>query len=311
MDPSTLVLVSEAILSLYPILIRTLPTTLMTQWFARFLVFPVLAYALSSTQEVPSLSSLLLRPSTLFGGLVNLVHIAASYVSFALLPAGTALSLFYTYPLWNLLAGWLFFDEGLSAQTLVLVAVAMIGVWLLTIDKATEKAQPVDKAQPVTPLRPPLTPPSPLAMNHTTGIAAAVLAALTETLLYVFVRKTAPLTASTPFRAILQLYPLGLLVLLGAIAYRPAELDLTPSTLLTLVGFNALVGFVGYATRFYTIPKVSTLTFSLLSFVGVVFGYLWGHLFTSDQTTPLSWLGSGLIVIAAFVARYQNDPRHG
>jgi drug/metabolite transporter (DMT)-like permease len=227
---------------------------------------------------------------------VNLVHIAASYVSFALLPAGTALSLFYTYPLWNLLAGWLFFDEGLSAQTLVLVAVAMIGVWLLTRDKAT-----------------PLTPssPSPLAMNHTTGVAAALLAALTETLLYVFVRKTSPLTASTPFRAILQLYPLGLLVLLGAIAYRPAELDLTPSTLLTLVGFNALVGFVGYATRFYTIPKVSTLTFSLLSFVGVVFGYLWGHLFTSDQTTPLSWLGSGLIVIAAFVARYQNDPRHG
>ena len=109
MDPSLLVLASEAILSLYPILIRTLPTTLMTQWLARFLVFPVLAYALSSAQEVPSLSTLLSRPSTLLGGLLNLVHIGASYVSFSLLPAGTALSLFYTYPLFNVIAGWLFF----------------------------------------------------------------------------------------------------------------------------------------------------------------------------------------------------------
>jgi hypothetical protein len=293
MEPSLLVLVSEAILSLYPILIRTLPTTLMTQWLARFLVFPVLAYALSSAQEVPSLSTLLSRPSTILGGLLNLVHIGASYVSFALLPAGTALSLFYTYPLFNVIAGWLFFNEQISPMTLVLLAMAMAGVWLLARESTSSTNTHV-----------PTTPSEPLK-----GVAAALLAALTETLLYVFVRKTTTSTASTPFRAILQLYPLGLLVLVAAIAIRPAEIDLTPSTLLTLFGFNALVGFTGYATRFYTIPKVSTLTFSLLSFVGVVFGYVWGHFFTTDRTTPLSWLGSGLIVLTAFIARYQKDPR--
>ena len=306
MDPSALVLFSEATLSLYPILIRTLPTTLFTQWFARFLTFPVLAYLLASSRDIPSLSSLfalLLRPSTFFAGLLNLVHIGASYVSFSLLPAGVALSLFYTYPLFNVLAGSIVFGEALSVFTFTLLAIALFGVWLLS----REQAPPAPLA---TPAPPPTLLPTPLLSSlspSTMGIIAALVAALTETLLYVFVRWTAVKEASTPFTAILQLYPIGLLVLLAFIGINPSILDLRPHILLPLFGFNALIGFIGYATRFYTIPKVSTLVFSLLSFVGVLFGYLWGHWFTSDRITPMSLLGSGLIVVSAFLARYQNQ----
>lgn len=300
MDPSALVLISEATLSLYPILIRTLPTTLFTQWFARFLTFPVLAYLLVSSRDIPSLSSLfalLLRPSTFFAGLLNLVHIGASYVSFSLLPAGVALSLFYTYPLFNVLAGSLVFGEPLSFFTLTLLAIALFGVWLLSREQAT----PAPLAIPAPSILP-LSPVSP----STTGIIAALVAAFTETLLYVFVRWTAIKEASSPFTAILQLYPIGLMVLLAFIGMNPSTLDLRPRILLPLFVFNAFIGFIGYAIRFYTIPKVSTLVFSLLSFVGVLFGYLWGHWFTSDRITPHSLLGSGLIVVSAFLARYQN-----
>jgi drug/metabolite transporter (DMT)-like permease len=268
MDPSVLVLVSEAILSLYPILIRTVPTTLTTQWFARFLTFPVLAYIFSSSRDLPSLSSLLFRPSTLLAGLLNLV-----------------------------LAGWVFFGEEITAGMLFLLALAMVGVGLvakesLASGRGGEGGEGGEER------------------GGPKGIIAALLAALTETLLYVFVRWTSTPTTASPFRAILQLYPLGLLVLLFAIGLSPATLDITPSTLLTLFGFNALVGFTGYAARFYAIPRVSTFVFSLLSFVGVLFGYVWGHWFTSDKTTPLSWLGSGLIAVTAFMVRYQKDPRH-
>lgn len=294
MDPSVLVLVSEAILSLYPILIRTVPTTLTTQWFARFLTFPVLAYVFSSSRDLPSLSSLLFRPSTLLAGLLNLVHIGVSYLSFSLLPAGIALSLFYTYPLLNVLAGWVFFGEEITAGMLFLLALAMVGVGLVAKESlASERKEEGREGR-----------------GGPKGIIAALLAALTETLLYVFVRWTSTPTTASPFRAILQLYPLGLLVLLFAIGLSPSTLDITPSTLLTLFGFNALVGFTGYAARFYAIPRVSTFVFSLLSFVGVLFGYVWGHWFTSDKTTPLSWLGSGLIAVTAFMVRYQKDPRH-
>ena len=126
---------------------------------------------------------------------------------------------------------------------------------------------------------------------------------MTETLLYVFVRWNKQAAAS-PFYTILQLYPVGLLAIVLSLAVKPTMLDLNPRHLLYLFGFNATIGFIGYASRFYAIPKVPTLVFSLLSFVGVLFGYLWGHLFTADKTHPIAWLGSALIVFSAFVVRY-------
>jgi drug/metabolite transporter (DMT)-like permease len=285
-SPTLLVLLSEGILSLYPILIKTVPTNLFTQWFARFLVFPLLAFAAGSApQDTP-------RPywtaETVVSGLLNLVHIGSSYLSFSLLPVGIALSLFYLYPIFNVLAGSFFFGESIAPHMFALLLVAFIGVYFLTRRPAKTET--------------PTAEPSTLSI---TGILAALVAALTETLIYVFVRWSKQASAS-PFYAIHRLYPMGLAVLLAAVFVHPSALDLTPSTVLALLGFNALIGFTGYASRFYAIPKVSTLVFSVLSFVGVLFGYLWGHLFTSEETHPLAWLGSGLITFAAFVVRYTH-----
>lgn len=279
LSPTALILVSEGVLSLYPILIKTVPTNLFTQWFARFLVFPVLAFAFGSPADVP-------RPywsfESLAAGLLNLIHIGSSYLSFSLLPAGIALSLFYLYPIFNVLAGT-FFGEPIHFQTIALLLVASMGVYFVTRPASS----------------------SPSVSLSPIGVLAALIAALTETLIYIFVRQNKQAAAS-PFTAVHQLYPVGLLALLLAFVARPSSLDLTPGTALALLGFNGLVGFIGYTSRFYAIPKVSTLVFSMLSFVGVFFGYLWGHWFTTEKTHPLAWLGSGLIAFAAFVARYTS-----
>lgn len=283
--PSILVLLSESILSLYPILIKTVPTNLVTQWFARFLVFPLLALLVGSTKDVPAWST-----TTVMAGLLNMLHIGTSYISFSILPAGIALSLFYLYPLFNVLAGSLFFGETLHIFSIILVILAFIGVYLLSVEPSPTSSQTSSQTQP--------TP-----QSYTIGVVCAVLAALTETLLYVFVRWNKQASAS-PFSTILQLYPMGLIVILLYLIKQPSALDLNPRHLLYLLGFNALIGFTGYATRFYTIPKVPTVVFSLLSFVGVLFGYLWGYLFTADTTRPLAWIGSALIVLSACIVRY-------
>jgi drug/metabolite transporter (DMT)-like permease len=70
------------------------------------------------------------------------------------------------------------------------------------------------------------------------------------------------------------------------------------------LGFNAFLGFTGYLMRFYAIPKISTLTFSLLSFFGVAFGYIWGILFTKDVPNMKGLLGGGLIAGATSLLRY-------
>ena len=71
-----------------------------------------------------------------------------------------------------------------------------------------------------------------------------------------------------------------------------------------LLGFNALIGFTGYLARFFAIPRIPTIIFSLLSFIGVSFGYLWGILFTGDEPTTKAMVGSGLIAVAIGVLRY-------
>ena len=288
-NASILVLLSEGILSLYPILIKTVPTNLVTQWFARFLVFPLLALSVASSKDIPSWSSM-----TVFAGLLNLIHIGTSYLSFSLLPAGIALSLFYLYPLFNVLAGSIFFNEPLTLFSIGLLLVALVGVYLLSMKPSETPSDTPSETPSDTPSDTP---------SYTLGVVCALLAALTETLLYVFVRWNKQASAS-PFYTILQLYPVGLLAIILSLAVKPTMLDLNPRHLLYLFGFNATIGFVGYASRFYAIPKVPTIVFSLLSFVGVLFGYLWGHLFTSDKTYPTAWIGSALIVFSAFVVRY-------
>ena len=91
--------------------------------------------------------------------------------------------------------------------------------------------------------------------------------------------------------------------LLLYLVFNPSKLDTDPKILAPLFGFNSLVGFIGYSVRFYTIPKLPTLIFSLLSFVGVIFGYVWGHMFTVDRPSMMSIIGSAFIVIAVFFVR--------
>jgi drug/metabolite transporter (DMT)-like permease len=62
--------------------------------------------------------------------------------------------------------------------------------------------------------------------------------------------------------------------------------------------FNSLVGFLGYALRFYIIPKVSTVAFSALSFFGVVSAYGLGWLFMGETATTTQIAGAAAIIVS-------------
>jgi drug/metabolite transporter (DMT)-like permease len=131
----------------------------------------------------------------------------------------------------------------------------------------------------------------------------AILAAITETIIFVFVRSNTDAKAS-PFYTINHLYPAGLAMLLLYAIFNKNVVDTTPMNWTKLIGFNALLGFTGYLARFFAIPRIPTIVFSLLSFIGVSFGYLWGILFTGDEPTTKAMVGSGLIAVAIGVLRY-------
>lgn len=273
-----IVIGSEIVLALYPLLIKLVPTNLWTQLLARFLVYTVLAGFLADWSNLhETWFTVAGASSSLFFGCLSLVHVFLSYFAFSRLPSGEAMSLFYTYPIWNLIGASLFFGESFSLTQVALVLISLVGVYFISKKDETDK-NPIDWK----------------------GIAAGLGAALTESLMYFVVRTKSP----NPFYSILQLYPGGLVPLVAGIFLEKAPISTNGSVWLPLLLFNACIGFVGYSLRFYAVPKVKTIVFSLLSFFGVLASFGWGYLFAEETASPTSLFGALLIASAGGATKF-------
>ena len=293
-NPTLAVLYSELVLSLYPILIKSVNTNIFTQILARFLVFPSLALAFGSTYDFKSIwGSPYEAFVSIMNNLLNLGHIASSYTAFKILPVGTAIALFYLYPIFNVLSAAVLFGESLSPLAILLIGIAFVGTYLIATDKA-DKGDKADKA--VKPLDP---------STYKYGVIMAVLAAITETIIFIFVRSSLDAQAS-PYYTVNHLYPAGLAMLLIYGLWHTDVVDTSKLNWMKLLGFNAVLGFTGYISRFYAIPKIPAIVFSLLSFFGVTFGNIWGVLY-GEKATMKSLVGGGLIVGATAVLRYSQS----
>jgi drug/metabolite transporter (DMT)-like permease len=275
--PEITTITSEIVLSLYPILIKVVDTGLDSQMLARTATFATLAFALVSRNQF---LRILETPGLLvFLGLLNLVHIGTSYLAFQDLPAGPAMALFYTYPLWNLIFAWLIQGEAIELGVLPWFGLAFFGS-LLIIRDIKEAFVPDPKQE---------------KEDHTTrGIFAALAAALTEVAIYLVTRAY---DQATPFPLEFQLYGGGLAwLIVGLLATgRSIVSDTRASTWIPLLAFNALIGFIGYSLRFWSVPRLSVSVFSILSFVGVFSAYAFGARFVNEIPSLQSLLGGALI----------------
>ena len=120
--------------------------------------------------------------------------------------------------------------------------------------------------------------------------------------LYIFIKST---NSKSPFTNILQLYTVGFLLLyLYSIWDKFKHIKGSLTQILQIIAFNCCIGFVGYVLRFYSIPRTSTIIFSLLAFVGVLSGYIWGIVFAKERISWLSILGSILITFSVAIKNY-------
>lgn len=277
-----LVLVSEVVLSAYPSLIKLVDASVLFQTGLRMVVFTVLAIGAAITTGSPVAATSLLSPETIYTGLLNLLHVGSSYTAFHQLEGGNAMALFYTYPVWNILgAAWLF-GESISIASIPWVLLALIGA--------------VGLSQPST-------------RNWTAlGVVMALVAALTETGIYLWfkTRKEGETQSpDQPWTKMIQMFGSssvlwGLCVAVAAVLGLLAKntFRISGGGLASILGFNTLVGFMGYALRFYLIPKVSTVVFSALSFFGVVAAYGMGWIFSNEVPSVTQALGAVAIIIA-------------
>lgn len=278
--PEITTVTSEVVLSLYPILIKVVDTGLDSQMIARTLTFAILASVfLTGSQIQKILAAPLLL---LFLGALNLVHIGTSYQAFKDIPAGPAMALFYTYPLFNIFFSWAILGEPLDWNILPLVIVAFIGsLFIIKSIRGYEEFEDTKNDH----------------RNANRGIFCALASALTETAIYIVTRG---MNDSSPFPLMTQLYGGAIPWLLGALLFFKGTIisDTRLSTWLPLIGFNALIGFIGYALRFWSIPNVNVAIFSLLSFIGVFTAYAFGLRFVHEVPTKESLFGGALIASA-------------
>jgi drug/metabolite transporter (DMT)-like permease len=269
------VVFSEVILSLYPILIKIVPTNFDTQLLGRFGVFTFASLLFYTGQKLNLIKML-------FYGTITIFHVIASYAAFSTLSAGTAMALFYTYPIMNVIAGSLFLKESFSPYSFIFLGLGLLGTYILSQEIPTEEVKgekPID-----------------IPKNY--AILAGLLAAFSETLMFLVVRGT---NTINPIDSMLQLYP-GAFILFGlylVLSNKVKSIDNDKRVWKDLTLFNFIIGFIGYAIRFYSINTVSTITFSLLSFIGVLSSYLFGRTFVNEQASTNTYLGAALIAASA------------
>ena len=281
-------IIAEIALALHPILIKQVGVNLPTQLLARLGTYSVLGALFSEPIDRKlSWGSWSTATKSLGFGLMNLIHIGSSYLSYQHLPAGSALALFYTYPFFNILAGVLFLGDSLNLNILPLMALAFLGVVL--ISKYTKDGNGKDHKNPEKDDK-----------NIVIGIVASLISAITETLIFLVAKTGEEPSAWLP---ILKLYPgalLGLFVYMGA---SKASINTEFKNWLPLLLFNVFIGFLGYSLRFFSIPRLPTAIFSILTFIGVAAGYVWGLVYAQEVPSLGALTGAGLITGALGILR--------
>ena len=281
------VLFSELIMASYPILIKAVPTNLWTQMVSRFLVYSVAAFSAviisGNSKQFADIS-----PFTMGGaGLLNLAHIGVSYKAFSELSPGNAMAIFYTYPIWNIIAAWLILGETIPLESIPWVLMALIGMILVV---HPEKGTILDLEKPV-------------------GTLCALLAALTETAIYFYFKLMKEKEGG--FKGLFELYGgAGLWMLpslvAGQLGAKPLglqipKIDFSWKVWVPMILFNLFVGFTGYSLRVNAIPFVSTAVYSMLSFFGVVAAYVFGYMFNGDKPSVMGAVGALMITVANVV----------
>jgi len=284
---SGLAVLAQSLASLYPILIKRVDTNILTQTTVRFVVYPIMALligGLGSFREVTD--SWKAWGILLAAGALNLTHVFSSFTAFDELQAGIAMSIFYTYPFWNLLGARIFLGEPIRGWTLPLFAVALFGTYLIASAAPESTVYKETKGRKAMPLR---------------GIIAAVMAALTETGLYLTVRGS---STNNPFSNVLLLYLGGAALIVAALpAFKTAgqTLDLQLKSLLPTAGFNSTIGFISALLLFFAARHLPAYMYSILAFVGVATAYLYGVAFAQEVPSKRALTGTGLVLGAITV----------
>ena len=68
---------------------------------------------------------------------------------------------------------------------------------------------------------------------------------------------------------------------------------------------NAFIGLSGFLLRFYSVKRLNTKMYALLSYFGIVTAYFYGVIFNKDAITFQKIIGTIFILLPNFIEKYE------
>ena len=293
---SAALVAAESILALTPIAIKKTPLDPVSAIWSRILSSAVLGYLLTGDGVLPRAEW---GTATALGA-TNLVHIASSYEAFRHLPAGQAMSLLYTYPLWNLMFMGTFGGESIAPRNYLFMGIATIGAFLLNMDPGI--------AAPTALIKTP---------NPPWGVFMGLLMAMSESTMVVLLKLVGwrdPAKSVFVVNAGSSVWLAALLVLKQIVdpstvtsASMMSVRTGTPWDVFLLTAFHAVTLFSGYWLRYYAVPRLSTVSYAILSYAGLIASYLFGILFVKETPGWISIIGAAIIVLSGLALQLSKN----
>ncbi len=280
-------LVSESLLSLYPIFVKKISIGIDLQLWTRLITYILISLFFINYSWV---ASNVFTSEAIILAFVNLVHIYSSYEGFMNLDSGVSFSIFNIYPLLILLF------SGITWKFEYFYCI--IGLILFIISNFINKNSTSTNSY------------------FFYGFVMMIISAITEALIYFIVKNIKTdnnwnqLFIAYFFGAILSSLYIFKTYLIDKTDEKEKKEDFNLDDKLNkskefniiLIGLalviNGLIGTIGYWLRFYSIYRLDPSIYSILSFFGIIMAYIYGILFNNESIDLFKLFGTILIIIS-------------
>lgn len=280
LNPAVAMLMSESLLSLYPIFVKKIDLSLIHQVWARLLAYVAMA---SIFVDWSFIGSALFSPDAMLLAAINLSHIFFSYEGFRNLDSGVSFAIFNTYPLMILLIAGVMWNN--------VYLLVLLGLALFVLGEARNEAtKPKKNEESTTHIGDGSEKP-----NFIYGIAMILLAALTEALIYFTIRR---IKTGNHWNHVFLSYLFGFIAITGYLFTTFDFASVLKPRMGLAIGLNGFIGSVAYFLRFFAASNLSASIFAPLAYFGMVMSYVYGMVFNQET---LSWekVAGTLSILAA------------
>lgn len=271
-------ILGESTLSLYPFVIKLFPLSISLHTFIRLLTYLIISLLFTDYSIIKSIGFI----NLLLISFVNIIHISSSYYGFKYLNPSLAQSFFYIYPFINLLLGIIILNESIPIRKFIYLIPITISLYYLYNEKDKSGKQ-----------------------NLNLGIPLILIAALTESIIYILLKKTNII--SNPWNSLGVIYGLSAIIYSTYyLIFKKKELkkyiETKPNELLKVTFINIFIGLFGYILRFFIIPFVSSISYSVFSYSGIIVNLFLSYLLLSEQITIIKFISIlGLVFSLIFM----------